>query len=148
MSESYVASKLREALVAADGNRARAQRILLTWLQTDDRLLRALAAPFMKAIVTAAIDRADRAERAARRPALAAPSRRELSPEALDQVLAQMARRQEVRRPTPNAPLPGPENPIEQRLGTLDAPPPTQAGERHVKTMKALAAFYKRRRDF
>lgn len=160
MSDSYVAARIREALVAAEGSRARAQRILLARAQEDDRLLRGLAAPFMKAIVTAAVERATRprmsVEAAAKSPTrIAAGSgasqRRELSPEALDLVLSQMGRRQPAaaegslpagsdaaRRAEPAGGL---------KLGTLNAPPPTKAGEAHVRTITALAQLYKRRRE-
>ena len=37
MSDSYTSSKIKEALVASQGSRARAQDILLGWAQADDR---------------------------------------------------------------------------------------------------------------
>ncbi|WP_207478863.1 hypothetical protein [Arenibaculum pallidiluteum] len=143
MSESYAARKVREALAAADGSRARAQRLLLAAAVEDERLLKALVAPFMKAIVTAAVDKA---ARAARQP------KRELPPEALDRVLDQMAARQAAPAPMPRRALSAPSPAAAQTapgisLGTLNTPPPTKAGDRHVQTMKALALLYKRQRD-
>jgi hypothetical protein len=159
MSESYAASKIREAMAAAEGSRARAHRLLLGWATTDDRLLKGLAAPFLKAIVTAAVDKAARGSRSA------APTR-ELSPEALDRVLDQMARGQgaSARPAAPGgrgpagagvparraamAPSPAPSQAAPGiSLGTLNTPPPTKAGDRHVQTIKALAMLYKRRRE-
>lgn len=143
MSDSYVAAKIREAVMAAEGSRARAQRILMTWAQADDRLLRGLAAPFMKAIVTSAVERATRPARG-RAPA----PRQELSPEALDLVLAKLASRDAGQAPARSA-SPGPAGGDTARgivLGTLNPTPPTKAGDRHVQTMKALAALYSRRR--
>lgn len=158
MSESYAATKIREALAAAEGSRARAHRLLLGWAASDDRLLKGLVAPFLKAIVTAAIDKAARRSRAG------AP---ELTPEALDRVLDHMAARQaaparpqaarppSARRPagSPAPASPTTASPVPAQvapglsLGTLNAPPPTKAGDRHVQTIKALALMYQRRRD-
>lgn len=148
MSESYAATKIREALAAAEGSRARAHRLLLGWAVSDDRLLKGLVAPFLKAIVTAAIDKAARHSRGG------GP---ELSPEALDRVLDHMAARQAgpARAPAARRPAgsPAPASPIPAQvapglsLGTLNAPPPTKAGEGHVQTIKALALMYQRRRD-
>lgn len=155
MSDPYVAARIREALVAAEGSRARARRILLGWVQEDDRLLRGLAAPFLKAIVTGAVERATRPRPPAPASAAAEVPRRELSPEALDLVLSQMGRRQPgaaAPRPAP-APASGPaaaqrgEALAGLKLGTVNVPPPTKAGDAHVRTIKALAQLYKRRRD-
>jgi hypothetical protein len=143
MSDSYVAARIREAVAAAEGSRARAQRILLAWTQTDDRLLRGLAAPFMKAIVTSAVERATRPARGG-----APAGRRELSPEALDLVLAKLASRDAGPAPARST-SPGATGGDTARgivLGTLNPTPPTKAGDRHVQTIKALAALYKRRR--
>ncbi|HSK38175.1 MAG TPA: hypothetical protein VK943_00260 [Arenibaculum sp.] len=160
MSDPYVSAKVREALVAAEGSRARAQRHLLAWSANDDRLLRGLAAPFLKAIVTAAVERATRDRRdtapagmgagvgagmgSGRRPR----AQTALTPEALDLVLAQMGRRQDG---SPDAGNTAAGRPAEEGmrglvLGTLNTPPPTKAGTGHVQTMKALALLYKRRR--
>ena len=57
MSDSYTSSKIKEALVASQGSRARAQDILLGWAQADDRLLRGLVEPYLKGIVTGTIER-------------------------------------------------------------------------------------------
>jgi hypothetical protein len=153
MSDPYVAARIREALVAAEGSRAQARRILLGWVQEDDRLLRGLAAPFLKAIVTGAVERATRPRVPAPASAAVEVPRRELSPEALDLVLSQMGRRQ----PGAAAPRPasasGPataqrgEALAGLKLGTVNVPPPTKAGDAHVRTIKALAQLYKRRRD-
>lgn len=57
MSDSYTSAKIKEALVASQGSRARAQDILLGWAQADDRLLRGLVEPYLKGIVTGTIER-------------------------------------------------------------------------------------------
>jgi hypothetical protein len=57
MSDSYTSSKIKEALVASQGSRARAQDILLGWAQADDRLLSGLVEPYLRGIVTGTIER-------------------------------------------------------------------------------------------
>lgn len=166
MSDPYVSAKIREALAAAEGSRARAQRFLLAWSANDDRLMRGLAAPFLKAIVTAAVERATRDRRdtapagtdAGRRSQAraargqAARGQAALTPDALDLVLAQMGRHQDIPPDAQDAVAGQPAGePAGQGarglvLGTLNTPPPTKAGAGHVQTMKALALLYKRRR--
>jgi hypothetical protein len=55
MSDSYVDGKVREALLQAKGSRSLAQQLLMQWALNDDRLLRGMAAPFIKAISGAAV---------------------------------------------------------------------------------------------
>ena len=55
MSDSYLDGKVREALLTAKGSRSLAQNILMKWAMSDDRLLKAMAMPFLKAISGAAI---------------------------------------------------------------------------------------------
>ena len=54
MSSSYLDDKVREALAAAQGGRAMAQKTLMLWAWQDDRLLKEMAKPFLKAIAAAA----------------------------------------------------------------------------------------------
>src|SRR3954469_10498780 len=101
MSDSYTSAKIKEALVASQGSRARAQDILLGWAQADDRLLRGLVEPYLKGIVTGTIEQmtkpAVEKSNAAALPAAPvrvpvpkpAPSR-QLSPEDLDRALSLM----------------------------------------------------------
>ena len=110
MSDSYTSSKIKEALVASQGSRARAQDILMGWAQADDRLLRGLVEPYLKGIVTGTIERVTKpaAEKGAAsvQTAVQAPAPvrvpvtkvpvpkpgqpRELSPEALEKALSMM----------------------------------------------------------
>ena len=99
MSDSYTSSKIKEALVASQGSRARAQDILLGWAQADDRLLRGLVEPYLKGIVTGTIERVTKPAAEKGAAAVQAPAQvrapvakvpvpkpgppRELSPEAL-----------------------------------------------------------------
>ncbi len=58
MSDSYLDGKVREALLAAKGSVALAQNTLMAWAAKDERLLRTMVQPFIKAISGDAIARA------------------------------------------------------------------------------------------
>ncbi len=91
MSDSYLDGKVREALLAARGSRSLAQSTLMKWAMTDDRLLKAMAMPFLKAISGAAIVAA--VKRGVSVPGLSAPPPRaapKLSQSDLMQVLSQL----------------------------------------------------------
>lgn len=60
MSNSYVDGKVRDALVAAKGSRATAQKLLMTWAVEDPQLMLGIAQPFLKAIAAAAVERGAR----------------------------------------------------------------------------------------
>lgn len=161
MSDSYTSSKIKEALVASQGSRARAQDILLGWAQADDRLLRGLVEPYLKGIVTGTIERvtkpaAEKSAGVAQAPSPAivrAPTPkvpvpkpgppRELSPEALDKALSLMGQGALPPRPSPAAPAARSASPL--KLGTTNPVPPTKAGAKHQQTMRALAALYARK---
>jgi hypothetical protein len=132
MSDSYVASKVREALVTAQGSRGRAQRLLLSWIMEDELLLRGLARPFLKAITMSALERVARTMPAPtqtrRPPQPAAP--RSLPPEALDSVLAQLGRQL-----------------ADDREGEAAAPP-RRRGPDHAATIRALAAGFARKKGW
>lgn len=162
MSDSYTSAKIKEALVASQGSRARAQDILLGWAQADDRLLRGLVEPYLKGIVTGTIERVTKpaAEKGATAAQAPAPVRvpvakvpvpkqappRELSPEALEKALSLMGQGPLPPRPSPAAP-PRSASPSASplKLGTTNPVPPTKAGAKHQQTMRALAAFYARK---
>ena len=149
MSDSYVAQKIRDALIMAEGSRARAQRILLARVQEDDRLLRGLAAPFIKAIVTSAVERATRGQRdsapsaaPSRTSGRSAPARgpqRTLPPEALDTVLAQLGR--QLVAEAQGGPASG------GAAKPAAADPAVRRGSDHATTIRALAAVYKRKHE-
>lgn len=133
MSDAYVAGKLREALILSKGSRAAAQRLLMVWAASDDRLLRGLAQPFLKAIVGHAVSRALRhAGAAAPSPSPAVSSRRRepmpaaLGGKALDRVLDQLSRKIETGDGKP---------------GTAAKTP--SAG--HADTIRALADAFRKR---
>ena len=91
MSDSYLDGKVREALVAAKGSRSLAQNALMKWALTDERLLKAMAQPFIKAISGAAI--AGAIKRGVSVPGMSGPPPRpapKLSQNDLMQVLSQL----------------------------------------------------------
>lgn len=100
MSDTYVTLKIREALKAAQGNRAQAQRVLITWALDDEQLLRGLAKPFLKAIVGSAVDRVARGGgittaspapgQGIQRAAKPQPGPKKLSPQMLDAIISRM----------------------------------------------------------
>lgn len=93
MDLTYVDSKVREALVTARGSRVTAQRLVISAALRDERLMQGLAAPFLKAIAGAAIERVARqdgfgfGQDGGGRPARAPQT---LSGDMLDAVLARM----------------------------------------------------------
>lgn len=91
MSDSYLDGKVREALLEARGSRSLAQHTLMKWAMADDRLLKAMAQPFLKAISGAAIVAA--VKRGVRVPGMSAPPPKaapKLSQSDLMQVLSQL----------------------------------------------------------
>ena len=68
MSREYSLSRVRDALDAADGNKAEAQRILMRWLEKDQSLMVGLVAPHLKSIVSHAVDYIDSKSRADETP--------------------------------------------------------------------------------
>ncbi len=91
MSDSYLDGKVREALLAAKGSVALAQNTLMAWAAKDERLLRTMVQPFIKAISGDAIARA--LKRGVTVPGLGRPApkpRPTVSQEDLRRVLDQM----------------------------------------------------------
>ncbi|QJE72946.1 hypothetical protein HHL28_07465 [Aerophototrophica crusticola] len=128
MSETYVTLKIREALAAAQGSRAQAQRILVAWALDDDQLLRGLCKPFLRAIAGSAIASAAKGQPA---PASvtpapgqgitrgAKPAPRKLPPQMLDAIIA--------------------------RMGTQQPEPTPPEGGEQAESLKTLAAAFKRK---
>ena len=51
MSKEYALSRVKDALDAADGNTAKATRMVMHWLEKDQSLMVGLVAPHLKSIV-------------------------------------------------------------------------------------------------
>lgn len=56
MSRDYSLSRVQDALDAADGNVAEAQRTIMNWLEKDQSLMIGLVAPHLKSIVSHAVE--------------------------------------------------------------------------------------------
>jgi len=141
MADSYVETKVREALVAARGSRAVAQQMLMTWAEADDRLLRGLARPFLKAVTAAAVEGAVRrgagtSDGASRSAAPAQGAR--LSRDALERVLDRVGEEREDRRAEGGSARP------EMRHATtvLQRGPAGSADPDHAAAMMTLAKAF------
>jgi len=55
MAQTYLQTRIREALQQAHGNRLQAQRLLQQWARDDSRLLYALAGPALPGLVARAM---------------------------------------------------------------------------------------------
>lgn len=89
VTDAYVRSKVREAMVAAKGGRTTAQRLLMEWAEQDPRLLLGMARPFLKAVAAAALQTEMRRMDAGSRRAETTGGGN-LSRDALAQVLSRM----------------------------------------------------------
>lgn len=56
MSREYALARVKDALEAAEGNTAEAQRTILNWLKKDQSLMIGLVAPHLRSIVSHAVD--------------------------------------------------------------------------------------------
>lgn len=141
MSDTYVTMKTKEALIAAQGSRAQAMRLLVAWALADEQLLRGLCKPFLPAIAGSAVDRMakGKAATAAAPPRTAsggarAPVKRKLDPKMLDAIINRMGQ-----GPAPAAPA---SNGAASQLPDFDDPADTHQAD----ALKALAASFKPRR--
>lgn len=152
MSNSYVDGKVREAIMAAKGSRATAQKLLMAWAVEDPDLLRGIAQPFLKAIAAAAIERAARpasSNASARSRAGgstaggARPSASGLSRDALENLLNQLGREDDGAG-RPESPAGGAGGPAGAAGGTGRPPNAGQAagGPTHEKAMMAIAKAF------
>ncbi|NTU76991.1 MAG: hypothetical protein HGA90_04165 [Alphaproteobacteria bacterium] len=56
MTDTYVRTKIKEAMTATGGDKRDAQKLLITWAVRDQALLLGLAKPHLKAITIARIE--------------------------------------------------------------------------------------------
>lgn len=145
MDLSYVDGKVREALMVAKGSRVMAQKLVITAALKDERLLQGLAAPFLKAIVGAAIERVMRRAGVAGTTA-AGPTRPQatLSNEDLDAVLNQMGR---SGAGSPADARSAPSMSQAARILGGGAAPAPAAGAKHETAMRTIAAAFARKKD-
>ncbi len=156
MSDSYLDSKVREALLAAKGSRSLAQNALMKWALTDERLLKAMAQPFIKAISGAAI--AGAVKRGVTVPGMSGPPPKpppKLSQSDLMQVLSQLGgggasgddergagEKLSAADILGGAPVPKPAAPVRRPGGALKSAQPAD----QASAIKTLAAVYARNR--
>ncbi len=151
MANSYVDGKVRDALVAAKGSRATAQKLLMAWAVEDPQLLLGIAQPFLKAIAAAAVERGVRPS-APSRGAPAGPGRSRaaadsaLSKEALADVLSRLGRDPGEGAPAPRARAasPGTMKPGAMKSATMVVPAGGggQGDVTHEKAMMAIAKAF------
>lgn len=132
---SYKRQQVRDALVASKGNATEARRRLMKAMETDERLFRELATPFMHGIVSHAIDQFAKSVGMATsytpepiaKPKPPEPKPEKLDPRVLDEIVGQLGK---------NAALvpSGEDKPVEYNP------------QKQATTMRALAEMYKRRR--
>lgn len=147
--------KVREAVVAAQGDTARAVSLLTKAAQQDPRLLYAFTAPFLQGILfhavtemlgklkgaAAAKAKTQKASGGVRAPARGRPN--ELSKEAMELLIEEM--RQNI--PSPPPPPARPPRNAAEALASIgrdpNGPPPPKAGKRHQTAMHTLAKSFK-----
>ncbi|OYD85487.1 MULTISPECIES: hypothetical protein [Azospirillum] len=146
MANSYVDGKVRDALVAAKGSRATAQKLLMAWAVEDPQLLLGISQPFLKAIAAAAVERGVRPS-APSRSAPAAPGRSRgpadsaLSKEALADVLSRLGRDPGEDAPTAGGRAGSPA-PVKSATMVVPAGKGGQGGVTHEKAMMTLAKAF------
>ncbi|MDE1151121.1 MAG: hypothetical protein PW788_01170 [Micavibrio sp.] len=127
MSREYAMSRVRDALEKADGNHMKAQRLLLAMIEKDQTLLIGLVAPHLQSIITHAITHADKpdgAKKSAMRPKKLSVSERDTGEFGRELLQSLKGGRPEFGQ-------------AEER-GAVTRP--GQASQKHIDTMRALAA--------
>lgn len=144
MSRSDIDKKVREAVVMARGDATQAVSLLMQAVERDDRLLRAVATPFLQGILFHAVQKVLtqlKGTRAAKVKTAQAP--RELPREAMDALIEELGHKIP---PPPPAPRRAPRTPAEalESIGRdPNGPPPPKAGKRHQNAMQLLATSFK-----
>lgn len=134
-SNTYLAQRVRDALVQSHGDPLQAKRLILQWAGRDDRLLRTLVGPHIRAIVADAVDRH------AGQPTQpgGAPARRGKAPASLslDSVVDRMGER-----------FGGAVEPPRGMTALLHGSDPNMrnAGKRHADSLRTLAVAFARKR--
>ncbi len=132
--DSYTRQKIEAAISQAGGNPTQTHRLLMDWIQNDDRLLRGLSGPFINGIVAHAIQKVGGGRVRPQAPTAPKTPRKMLPPGELSKVLAQMGQG-------------GPEEPAPQSVAeVLSGKPakPADTGSGHKRSLKDIAAAFKR----
>lgn len=138
MADNNVDLKVKEAILRARGDAQGAIRILAEACARDERLLRALVAPFMQGILFQAVQRVG--GRLGGNVRVRPPqAKRELPAEVLDKVIDRLGSK------LPTKPAAKPKSP-EEALSSLgrdpNGPPPSKAGRGHQVAIHALARSF------
>lgn len=132
-SNSYLVSRIRDAVGQTGGDPARAQRLVTEWAARDDRLLRMLVAPYIRAIAAQAVSQ--HGGIAAPRPAVG--GNRPLAGKTFDAVVGRMGERFGGAIETPRGMT---------RLIGGPGRQPSAAGKQHADSLRALAVAFARKR--
>ena len=146
MRSTDVDRKVREAVVEARGDAARAVSLLTKAAQQDPRILYAFCAPFLQGILFHAVqEMLGKLKGAAKAKAHVKRTGKspELPKEAMEALIEEM--RQNI--PSPPPPPPRPPRNAAEALASLgrdpNGPPPPKAGKRHQTAMHTLAKSFK-----
>jgi hypothetical protein len=126
MSREYAMSRVKDALEKSEGNTLKAQRLLLQWIEKDQNLLFGLVGPHLQSIVAHAVNHIGKEKPAAKAPAkkaaTAAKDKNEFGSAMLKTMQGETA-----------------------AFGQPDGmvPRPGSASQKHIDTMRALAAAQK-----
>lgn len=144
MSNAYVQSKVREAVMAARGSRTMAQQLLMNWAAEDPRLLLGMSQPFLKAIVAAALQGEMRKldARAAGRSGGSGSGGRSLSRDALSQVLSRLGDAPPAPAGRAAAPAPGGMKSATMSISSKADAAAKSADVDHGKAMMAIAKAF------
>ncbi|MGP1394232.1 MAG: hypothetical protein ACTS3R_01835 [Inquilinaceae bacterium] len=124
-------AKVKAALVKAGGDQAAAQRLIIAACARDPALLASLTAPFLKGIVSHAIQRAIKDTRPQGKRRTARPR---LDSDAMDRVVGMLGQQVGMAR-SPRG-----------MSALIDPPQPAKAGSEHGDALRQLAASYRRNR--
>lgn len=130
-STTKTSAKVKAALVKTGGDPAAAQRLIIAACARDPALLASLTAPFLKGIVSHAVQRAMKEGRPQGRRRTARPR---LDSDTMDKVVGMLGQRVGMARSP-------------QGMNALvDPPQPAKAGSKHGEALRRLAASYGRDR--
>lgn len=134
-STSYLTERIHDALAQSEGDPLRAKRLVLQWAGRDERLLRMLVGPHIRAIIADTVDR--HAGKQAR-PRAAAPKRAKAPAKiSLDSVVDRMGER-----------FGGAVEPPRGMTALLHGAGSKEhhAGQRHADSLRTLAVAFARKR--
>lgn len=142
MSNAYVQSKVREAVVASRGSRTMAQQLLMNWAAEDPRLLLGMSQPFLKAIVAAALQGEMRKLDARAAGRSSGGGGRALSRDALSQVLSRLGDAPPAPAGRAAAPAPGGMKSATMSISSKAEAAAKSSDVDHQKAMMAIAKAF------